>query len=614
MTLEVKHPFTDPKPDGGDTTIVRPSDWNDIHSIIMSPGVIGRTTVGDGAASVLPLGSGATGNVVLSSQIRERLASIRQIYVRVDLGDVTLSGTSPCEAVTGAHTLQAGDPVVFTCPYDMGDDDNTGTACVTFNATTDVLTFNNNGYANGDPIKLYTSGLLPTGLTPDTRYFVINVSGANDFQVSLTSGGAAVTFSGSATGLCRARRDSELPTGVVEGKPYFVIATGLSSTVFQFSETLGGSAVNASGAQLGRARFATGNDANDGSAATRSGAVLSPNRAADLFHELDLNNIGIVVQLADGLYLPDATGVYAGSILYIEGENPSPGLPRRSMAVGTGHFYFYGNEVSRNQVRLSDAVGAFDYFPIVQVGGVPYTFNIRKMAFVAGTKQGSPLKFNGFGPLSYAEHMSYWGNITGYCYEYAGYALGYQHGMTEIFGDMYGLVAAFGGGKCFYLSFGQDYYGGVISFFPQTDHWVVSAGSGGDVSINAVIKFEGDWSGTTPWVLAPDGKLGHTRYDAYWGDQLPGGQPPQTRAGAIYTYRDSNLPTGVGQYFAHAHYTHLLQRPSTVALLPTAAEGRIVGSRCMVNDATATTFASVVAGSGSNVVPVYFDGTDWRIG
>lgn len=36
--------------------------------------------------------------------------------------------------------------------------------------------------------------------------------------------------------------------------------------------------------------------------------------------------------------------------------------------------------------------------------------------------------------------------------------------------------------------------------------------------------------------------------------------------------------------------------------------------RMFVNDATATTFWSVVAGSGSNTVPVIFDGTDWRVG
>ena len=49
----------------------------------------------------------------------------------------------------------------------------------------------------------------------------------------------------------------------------------------------------------------------------------------------------------------------------------------------------------------------------------------------------------------------------------------------------------------------------------------------------------------------------------------------------------------------------------TVATLPAATTA---GRRCFVSDATATTFCSVVAGGGSNFVPVFSDGTDWRIG
>ena len=53
--------------------------------------------------------------------------------------------------------------------------------------------------------------------------------------------------------------------------------------------------------------------------------------------------------------------------------------------------------------------------------------------------------------------------------------------------------------------------------------------------------------------------------------------------------------------------------PVTVAGLPAA--GTIgSGARAFVSDANATTFASIVAGGGANAVPVYSDGTNWRIG
>ncbi len=52
-------------------------------------------------------------------------------------------------------------------------------------------------------------------------------------------------------------------------------------------------------------------------------------------------------------------------------------------------------------------------------------------------------------------------------------------------------------------------------------------------------------------------------------------------------------------------------RAGTVAQLPAVGSA---GRRLFVTDATVTTFASIVAGGGANRVPVYDDGTNWRIG
>ena len=51
----------------------------------------------------------------------------------------------------------------------------------------------------------------------------------------------------------------------------------------------------------------------------------------------------------------------------------------------------------------------------------------------------------------------------------------------------------------------------------------------------------------------------------------------------------------------------------TVATLPAAATVG-AGSRAFASDANATTFNSIVAGGGANYVPVFSDGTNWRIG
>lgn len=51
----------------------------------------------------------------------------------------------------------------------------------------------------------------------------------------------------------------------------------------------------------------------------------------------------------------------------------------------------------------------------------------------------------------------------------------------------------------------------------------------------------------------------------------------------------------------------------TVGTLPAAGTAG-AGARAIVTDANATTFHSIVAAGGANVVPVFSDGTNWRIG
>lgn len=56
--------------------------------------------------------------------------------------------------------------------------------------------------------------------------------------------------------------------------------------------------------------------------------------------------------------------------------------------------------------------------------------------------------------------------------------------------------------------------------------------------------------------------------------------------------------------------SYIMVQPCLVSDLPAG----VAGARAFVTNATATTFASVVAGGGANSVPVYHDGTNWRIG
>jgi len=51
----------------------------------------------------------------------------------------------------------------------------------------------------------------------------------------------------------------------------------------------------------------------------------------------------------------------------------------------------------------------------------------------------------------------------------------------------------------------------------------------------------------------------------------------------------------------------------TVATLPTASTSNL-GTRTFVSDSTTTTFGATVTGGGTNTVPVYSNGTSWKVG
>lgn len=52
--------------------------------------------------------------------------------------------------------------------------------------------------------------------------------------------------------------------------------------------------------------------------------------------------------------------------------------------------------------------------------------------------------------------------------------------------------------------------------------------------------------------------------------------------------------------------------PVTYAQLPNAVGN--AGARAFITDGSSTTFAATVAGGGANKVPVYSDGTVWKVG
>ena len=77
------------------------------------------------------------------------------------------------------------------------------------NTGTDTITVAAHGYSNGDSVVFATNGTLPTGLSAETVYYIINAA-TNTFKVSLTSGGSAVDITTTGSGTFYVQRDTEV--------------------------------------------------------------------------------------------------------------------------------------------------------------------------------------------------------------------------------------------------------------------------------------------------------------------------------------------------------------------------------------------------------------------
>ena len=98
------------------------------------------------------------------------------------------------------------DPVCGDSNYLGGDDYDTNlyaalieTSTVTFTHATNKVNLTGHSFVNGDIVQFTTTDTLPAELSASTSYYVVNKA-TNDFEVSLTSGGAAIDITDAGTG------------------------------------------------------------------------------------------------------------------------------------------------------------------------------------------------------------------------------------------------------------------------------------------------------------------------------------------------------------------------------------------------------------------------------
>jgi len=126
----------------------------------------------------------------------------------VDTGWLNMDGFTFGDASTGANNESAANEALFKHIYQKFAEVDAAVleiqanhfAVDSFTNATNTINETAHGLLDGETIAFLigSGGVIPTGLLPRAVYFIVNKN-ANDFQVSLTSGGSVVAFSDDGT-------------------------------------------------------------------------------------------------------------------------------------------------------------------------------------------------------------------------------------------------------------------------------------------------------------------------------------------------------------------------------------------------------------------------------
>jgi hypothetical protein len=84
MTIQIKHSKVSAKGDGGDATLIRPTDWNAVHTTTMAAGnLLGRLTAGPGSFEEIPISAYMA--ALLASADKDALADAIGIFTTGDV-------------------------------------------------------------------------------------------------------------------------------------------------------------------------------------------------------------------------------------------------------------------------------------------------------------------------------------------------------------------------------------------------------------------------------------------------------------------------------------------------------------------------------------------------
>lgn len=184
-------------------------------------------------------------------------------YVKTLLSTTTFT----VSAVSGGAAITLASGATSTAPIKLYSNPIVGVPSITVANPAVVTVTNSSGLTNGLPIVFSGTGTLPTGLSLNTVYYIVNLSGTT-FNVAGFPGGFPIaTTGGSLTGTIVLKYSSSLtvdtgtvhglsagsaitfsstgtlPSGISSSTTYYVLPQGLTTTSFTFSAAVNGDAV-----------------------------------------------------------------------------------------------------------------------------------------------------------------------------------------------------------------------------------------------------------------------------------------------------------------------------------------------------------------------------------
>jgi len=157
-----------------------------------------RPPIGDVAAEIATQFINRNRDVIGKGTKRSPAGEYRFARIQSDAGQQALKAAASSQNNYAFQLVMDDAPAV-----------KTATVTMTI-AAPGVITWTAHGLAANTPVVLTTTGALPTGLTAGTTYYVKTVVDANSFSVSATPGGAAITTSGTQSGV---HTGTTAPTG-----------------------------------------------------------------------------------------------------------------------------------------------------------------------------------------------------------------------------------------------------------------------------------------------------------------------------------------------------------------------------------------------------------------